>query len=56
MKIGIDIDDTITETSIYLTKYVAQYFDLTEEYLIKNRIYYINLPENIKMREKEFES
>ena len=30
MKIGIDIGDTITETSIYLTKYVSQYFDLTE--------------------------
>ena len=54
MKIGIDIDDTITDTMQYMTRFVSQYFNLDEKFLIDNNIYYINLPENIKDKEKEF--
>jgi len=54
MKIGIDIDDTITDTMLYLTKFIASYFNLDENYLKDNNIYYINLPDNIKNKEKEF--
>ena len=54
MKIGIDIDDTITDTMQYMTKFVSQHFNLDEKYLIDNNIYYMNLPENIKENEKEF--
>ncbi len=35
MKIGIDIDDTITDTGLYFIKFVAEYFKLDKNYLKK---------------------
>ncbi len=54
MNIGIDIDDTITETSEYLMPYVSQYFSIDIEFLRKNNIYYNNLPKEYKSKEIEF--
>lgn len=54
MNIGIDIDDTITETSEFLMPYVAKYFSIDIDYLKKNNICYNNLPEEYKEREVEF--
>lgn len=54
MKIGIDIDDTITDTMEYMTGIISEYFKIDYQYLIDNNIYYINLPDDIKDREKEF--
>ena len=41
MKIGIDTDDTITDTSLHFIKFVAEYFELVENYLKENNIFYI---------------
>ena len=54
MNIGIDIDDTITETSDFLMPYVAKYFSIDLDYLKKNNICYNNLPEEYKEKEVEF--
>lgn len=54
MNIGIDIDDTITETSEFLTSYIAEYFSIDIDYLKKNNIYYNNLPKEYKEKEIEF--
>lgn len=54
MNIGIDIDDTITETSELLMPYVAEYFSIDIDYLKKNNICYNNLPKEYKEKEKEF--
>lgn len=54
MNIGIDIDDTITETSEFLMPYVANYFSLDIEYLKKNNIFYNNLPKEYKNKQTEF--
>lgn len=54
MNIGIDIDDTLTETSEFLTPYVAEYFSLDADYLKKNGIFYCSLPEDFRDKEKEF--
>ena len=48
MNIGIDIDDTITETSEFLMPYVAKYFSIDIDYLKKNNICYNNLPKEYK--------
>ena len=48
MNIGIDIDDTITETSEFLMNYVAEYFSIDINYLIRNNICYNNLPKQYK--------
>lgn len=55
MKIGIDIDDTITDTSLHFIKFVAEYFKLDKNYLKENNIFYINLPEELKDKRQEFE-
>ena len=54
MNIGIDIDDTITNTFDYLIPYVAEYFGANIEYLRNNNISYCNLPEEWKKRELDF--
>ena len=36
MKIGIDVDDTLTNTFDYLMPYIAEFFDLDLDYLKKN--------------------
>ena len=43
MKIGIDTDDTITDTSLHFIKFVAEYFELDENYLKENNINYVML-------------
>ena len=53
MNIGIDIDDTITETSEFLVPYVAKYFSIDIDYLKKNNIcYHNNLPREYKEKER----
>ena len=54
MRIGIDIDDTMTETSDYLRPYVAEFFNLDINYLEDNNISYSNLPEELRSRSLEF--
>ena len=54
MNIGIDIDDTITDTFDYLIPYVAEYFETDIEYLKNNNISYCNLPQEWKKRELDF--
>ena len=54
MNIGIDIDDTITETFDYLMPYVAEFFETDIEYLKRNNISYSNLPDEWKKREIDF--
>ena len=54
MKIGIDIDDTITDTCEFMTKYVSDYFGLSEEYLRENNKYYFNLPDELKIIKRIF--
>lgn len=54
MNIGIDIDDTITDTFDYLMPYIAEYFDVDIEYLKNNNISYSNLPEKWKKDEINF--
>ena len=54
MKIGIDIDDTITNTCEFMMDYVSDYFNVSKEYLKENNIYYFKLPEEFKDREKDF--
>lgn len=54
LNIGIDIDDTVTDTFEYLMPLVAEYFNLDLNYLEENNISYTSLPEDIKDREVEF--
>lgn len=54
MNLGIDIDDTLTETSEFLLPYVAEYFSLDLETLKKDNINYDHLPDEYSGREKEF--
>lgn len=54
MKIGIDIDDTMTNTFDYLIPYIAEFFEVDINYLKNNNISYSNLPEAMKKRELEF--
>ena len=54
LNIGIDIDDTVTDTFEYLMPLVAEYFNLDLNYLEENNISYTSLPDDIKDREVEF--
>lgn len=54
MKIGIDIDDTMTDTFDYLMPYIAEFFKVDIKYLKDNNISYSNFPEKMKKRELEF--
>lgn len=54
MKIGIDIDDTMTDTFDYLMPYIAEFFEVDINYLKDNNISYSNLPEKMKKRGLEF--
>lgn len=54
MRIGIDIDDTMTDTFDYLMPYIAEFFKVDINYLKDNNISYSNLPEKMKERELEF--
>lgn len=54
MKIGIDVDDTITDTFDYLMPYVAEFFGADYEELKSKRISYSNLPLEWLPQEKEF--
>ncbi len=54
MKIGIDIDDTITNTCEFMEDYISSFFNIKKDYLKKNNIYYFNLPLEFKDREKDF--
>ncbi len=54
MKIGIDIDDTMTDTFDYLIPYIAEFFNVDINYLKDNNISYCNLPEDMEKRELEF--
>lgn len=54
MNIGIDIDDTITETSEFLVPYVSEYYGIDMDYLKKHNISYGNLPKEYQKKEKEF--
>lgn len=42
MNIGIDIDDTITDTEQFLQPYLSEYFKLDEKYLIDNKLTYLS--------------
>ncbi len=54
MKIGIDIDDTMTDTFEYLMTYISEFFEIDKKYLKDNNISYSNLPKEMKRREIEF--
>lgn len=54
MNIGIDIDDTITDTFDYLMPYIAEYFNTDINSLKDNNISYCNLPEEWKKKEIGF--
>ena len=54
MKIGIDIDDTMTNTFDYLQPYISEYFKVDLKYLIDNSISYNTLTKKMKKREYEF--
>lgn len=54
MKIGIDIDDTMTNTFDYLMPYISDFFKVNIDYLKSNNISYSTFPEKMKKRELEF--
>ena len=54
MKIGIDIDDTITNTFDYLIPYIADYLNISKEYLLKNNISYSNIPKDLNFDIQKF--
>lgn len=54
MRIGIDIDDTMSDTFDYLMPYIAEFFKLDIKYLRDNNISYNTLTEKMKKREFEF--
>lgn len=54
MRIGIDIDDTVTYTFEHLQPYIAEYFGVTLEELIEKNISYSTLPPEWQKRETEF--
>lgn len=54
MRIGIDIDDTMTNTFDYLMPYIAEFFKIDINYLKNNNISYSNLPKEMKEEEFEF--
>lgn len=54
MKIGIDIDDTMTNTFDYLIPYISEFFGIDIEYLKSHNISYSTFPKEMKKRELEF--
>ena len=54
MKIGIDIDDTMTNTFDYLIPYISKFFKVDIDYLKSNNISYNTFPKKMKKRELEF--
>lgn len=54
MNIGIDLDDTITNSFEDLMPYFAKYFNLDLNYCKENNYSYNNYPEDLKDRKKEF--
>ena len=49
MVIGIDIDDTLTDTFSYFQQYVAEACGMPLEYLVEHDISYENIPSDWKM-------
>lgn len=54
MRIGIDIDDTVTYSFEHLQPYIAEYFGTTLEELIEKNISYSTLPPEWQKQETEF--
>lgn len=54
MNIGIDIDDTLTNSFDYFQRYVAEYFNVSSDYLKGKNISYSNLPNVWKNKELDF--
>lgn len=54
MKIGIDIDDTMTNTFDYLVPYISEFFGMDIEFLKNHNISYNTLPKEMKKRELAF--
>lgn len=54
LTIGIDIDDTITDTFYHLMPAVAEYFNVDIDYLKKNKISYTTLTKEMKEKELDF--
>lgn len=54
LTIGIDIDDTITNTFDYLMPAVAEFFNMDLNYLKENNISYTSLTPQMKEQELEF--
>ena len=54
MVIGVDLDDTITNSFEDLMPYFAEYFDLNLDYCKENNYSYNNFPEKLKERKSEF--
>ena len=54
MNIGIDLDDTITNSFEDLMPYFSKYFNLDLNYCKENNYSYNNYPEDLKDRKKEF--
>ena len=54
MRIGIDIDDTMTDTFDYLMPYISEFFGVSLEYLKNNNISYNTFTEKMKERQLEF--
>lgn len=54
MIIGIDLDDTITNSFEDLMIHFANFFNLNLDYCKSNNYSYNNLPENLQYRKKEF--
>ena len=54
LTIGIDIDDTITNTFYYLMPAVAEFYNMDLNYLKENKISYTSLTPEMKEQELEF--
>lgn len=54
MNIGIDIDDTLTNSFEYFIPFVAEYFGVSIKFCRENNISYCTLPENWKKKELDF--
>ena len=54
MRIGIDIDDTVTYSFEHLQPYVAEYYGITLEEAKERNISYSTLPAEWQKRETEF--
>ena len=54
MRIGIDIDDTVTNSFEHLQPCIAEYFNVDLEYLIEQNISYCTLPKEWADQELAF--